>query len=490
MLAKEKYTRNIKVLKIVAFAASVPAIAYLVLALVAPTILQRLGDVLTSPAGTPQRPVILAAAEKGGHYFRLGILLKEELQTHKNLRVNVGETAGTIENLELLRNRRADFAFIQGGVPESETVRFDGLAAVATLGWQYVHILVPVNSPVGKFKDLQGRTVSLGPRKSGNAALAGMVMGYFHPSAGIATINSSIQSIDRDFQAGKMAAFFAVYDMHAPLVETLLDSGKYRLVNIPEAEAIAYMIPGCFSASIPHGLYGRERNIPPENQGVFQTLKVNTLLVTRHDIDDSVVRDFLEVLYSPGFIKKSRLPDLNEENGRKAFDLALHPGAGDFYRRSDPVTADEFEIMSAFLALVLFFAAVAGYIQSWRRKRLVAKQKKNIEPYFSRLLEYSKKMGCARDIGELEGLLAEMMDMQRRAEKEWIDGKLDTEDMENLYSIYGIRCDNAFNRMSQIQFVKNRQLMEQWFETLKSTNSTGIGEKESDDTVDGQGRSS
>jgi hypothetical protein len=53
-----------------------------------------------------------------------------------------------------------------------------------------------------------------------------------------------------------------------------------------------------------------------------------------------------------------------------------------------------------------------------------------------------------------------MMAMQRRAEKEWLEGKLDTEHMENLYAIYGIRCENAFHKMTLLQLIKNYALLE------------------------------
>lgn len=471
MMAKEKYSRNIKALKIASVAAAVTGVVYFMLSALAPQFLERLGGAFSSSIGTPSQPAIIAAAEKGGHYYRLGTLLKEELESSKNINMDVRVTAGTIENLELLRNRQADFAFIQGGVPESEMGGLDDLVAVATLGWQYVHIMVPADSPIKEFKDLQGHTVSLGPEKSGNAVLAKLVMAYFHPSANIKTIHTSIHNIHLDFRDGKMDAMFTVYDMHAPLLEELLDNGLYTLVPIPEAEAVAYIIPGCFPAEIPHSLYGKKRNIPPGNESPFKTLKVNTLLITRQEVSGPVVREFLRALFSPRFIKKSRLPHLNEENGRKVFDLPLHPEAQEFYRRSDPVTADKFEILSAFLALILFFAAIVGYVRTWGKKRLAAKRKKNIEHYFEKLLHYSIEMGKAKEIHQLEELLDDMMNMQRRAEKEWIEGKLDTEDMENLYSIYGIRCDNAFNRMSQIQLVKNRELFRQWCDLTKTGQS-------------------
>ncbi|MCP4146549.1 MAG: hypothetical protein GY757_02260 [bacterium] len=88
--------------------------------------------------------------------------------------------------------------------------------------------------------------------------------------------------------------------------------------------------------------------------------------------------------------------------------------------------------------------------------RVLAVRKKNIVPYFEELLQFSSEMTNADSIEKLKDLLDRMMAMQRRAEKEWLDGKLDTEHVENLYAIYGIRCENAFNRMQLLQLAEGQ----------------------------------
>lgn len=449
------------VLKVTAFMTAIIAVAYLLMLIFAPNQLQRLGAILRSSLGAGTvGPVTIASAEKGGHYHRLGIMVQSEMKQRWNQEVTVKETGGTIENIFLLQEDKADFALIQGAVPESGSIHFQGISAVAAIGWQYLHLIVRKDSAIKSFKDLTGKTVSLGPETSGNAALGSLVMDYFHPDARPTTVHTPISTAETDFHTGRIEAFFATYDLHAPNMEQLMNTGKFTLARIPEAEAIAYTIPGCFAAVLPHSLYGRYRDIPSVDDSPFHTLKIKTLLIARKGVRTFVIRNLLEVLYSRRFIKNSRLTALNEEKGQQVFDLPLHPAAKRYYDRNKPVTADKYEIGSALLALMLFVASVISFIVNRYRARKMEKLKQNIIPFFEELLQYSKKMSYVNDIDQLKELLDRMMAMQRRAEAEWLNGDLDTEHMENLYAIYGIRCENIFHKMTLLQLIKNYGMLE------------------------------
>jgi TRAP transporter TAXI family solute receptor len=465
----EKVKRHVPWLKVVAFVGVLLLVLYALLYIFAPHQLQRLGSFFRSTFGEPTKRVItIATAEKGGHYFRLGNILKKEMKRQRGQEVLVLNSGGTLDNVQLVRRKKADFAFIQGAIQEGSQAEFDGLRAVATIGWQYVHIVTPDASPVSEFRDLKGRTISIGPGKSGNDALGRLVF-EFYSKSDIRLINTEakLESIVEDFKKGVMEAIFLAYDLHAPLMEELLRTGNYRLVPIHEAQSIAYTIPGCFSTILPHSTYGPNREIPVSGEGGFPTLRVKTLLITQQGMNRYVVQNMLQTLYSTRFIKQSRLPELNEEKGRHVFDLPLHRAADRFYRRNDPVTADKYEIGAAFLAALLFLASVVSFFSKRTKARQLEKKKLNIIPYFEELLKYSQRMAQAKEIGELKELLEQMMAMQRNAEKKWLSGDLDTEHMENLYAIYGIRCDNAFNRMTLLQMVKHQELLETTAKSLQ-----------------------
>ncbi len=273
--------------------------------------------------------------------------------------------------------------------------------------------------------------------------------------------------LDAGFQSGDWDALFTVFRMHAPLIEAILETGRYRLIPLTDAPAVSATIPGSQATNLPNGLYGPDRKLPPEG-APFPTLSVNTLLVTRADHNALDVHNILQILYTTRFVKKSNHLELVETHGRKIFDLPLHSAAHRFYSRHDPVTADRFEIASFFIASLVFAGGLANHLVRRFKARRTAEQRKQIVPYFEELLRFSRKLAREEDIETLRESLADMMSTQRRAEKEWLAGKLDTEHMENLYAIYGIRTANAFNKMMQTQLLKNQELLEKALQRLEA----------------------
>ncbi len=447
-------------------------LAYTLLSIFAPGHARRLANdlrhLITPGAG---RPFSLATAGRGGHYYRIGRLIAAELAKQQRRKLEAKVTSGTLENLELLRRGSVDFALVQGGFPvtNQDGENFDDLTALANIGRQYVHIITKEDSGIRAFSDLAGKTVSLGLEQSGNRLLGETVFDYYRFSPAVRFVYTDFDNLGKDLEAGKMDAVFAVYDLHAPVLEELFSSGSYRLIPISGAQAAAYTIPGCFAAQLPPGLYGTRRDIPPLGSGEFPTLAVNTLLITRRDMSPGIIRDILEMIYSTAFIKLSKLPELEEAKGKRVFDLPLHAEAKRFYRRNAPVTSDKYEIGSALLAGLLFIISIIGYFINRNKARLLQHQKKNIIPYFEEMVKFGKQLSESQQVEELRDLLDRMMATQRRAEREWLVGKLDTEHMENLYVVYSIRCENAFNKIMQLQNKRNRLLME---EVLGKVNNT------------------
>lgn len=416
----------------------------------APGQLQRLGD-LFAPR---HQSLTIATAPEGGHYLRLSELMRQEIDKGRNVSMTVLRTQGSLENLELLEQGKADFALVQGGLDHD---RLKGMSAVAQVSWQYVHILVPFDSPMRELRDLKGKKVSLGPPLSGNANLGKNLFDFFWPGGGVEIVHSRVADLSNDLAEGKIDAALLVYDFHANVVENLLRDGEYRILNIPESKAIADAIPGCFPTSIPRGTYGPNRTIPAEED--LRTLKVKTLLITRTKTSRFAVERMLQVLYSPSYLKQARL-NLVESQGRNVKELPLHSAARRYYRRNDPITADMFEIGSFFLAMILFLGSALSFVSRRGHERHLDRMRERIVPFFEELLRCSEALARVEDVPSLEELLASMMATQRRAENAWLRGELDTEHMENLYAIYGIHCSNAFQKMQQLLLEKRLKMLQ------------------------------
>ena len=52
----------------------------------------------------------------------------------------------------------------------------DHVAALSNLDRQFVHLIVPMDSPISSFRDLAGKRIGVGPEQSGSKALGALVL--------------------------------------------------------------------------------------------------------------------------------------------------------------------------------------------------------------------------------------------------------------------------------------------------------------------------
>jgi TRAP transporter TAXI family solute receptor len=428
------------------YLAGLAALAGLVVLLVvAPEEMRRRASALLTER--TEDPAVLATGGPKGAYYRLGALLSSAVAEQGQSRLELLSTAGSMENIDKLQGGKADFAFIQGGLGAD----LSGLAAVANLGPEYVHLLVPADSSIQRFRDLTGKRVGIGPEDSGFEILARRVFDFEAFSPAPQLVNHDNGELEQAFLDGRIDAAFTVYGLFAPAMEEILGSGWYRLLPIAESEAIARFLPGVTPSQLPCGLYGPNRSLPPDCETLFPTMQVDTLLVTRKDTLKSPVRDVLDVLYRTEFLQKARLGRLTEERSRQVREIALHEAAERFYARNDPVSSDKFEIASFFLAGMVGVFSLTHYVLNHRVLYQTRKRRRTIIPYFETMLEFGQAVSETNDPDVLAELVDDLMAVQRDAEKAWLAGDLETEHMENLYAVFNIRSRNAFSKIMKLQ---------------------------------------
>src|SRR3984957_18340009 len=99
----------------------------------------------------------LAAGASSGESYILGNALKTVVERHyPKIRIALLETGGTVENLRMLDEGRAQLAAAQADILPGPRAR-----AVAVLYDDTFQLLVPKNSPVQSLVDLKGRRIAL-----------------------------------------------------------------------------------------------------------------------------------------------------------------------------------------------------------------------------------------------------------------------------------------------------------------------------------------
>jgi TRAP transporter TAXI family solute receptor len=125
-----------------------------------------------------------AAGTPGGAYHRLASALAADAQA-RGVRIVILPSAGSVENLQLLRAGTASLAFAQADVaalahlgqgPFAGTGPHESLRALLALFPEQLHVVVRADDPAQELQALAGRVAALGLPGSGTRVTAGEVL--------------------------------------------------------------------------------------------------------------------------------------------------------------------------------------------------------------------------------------------------------------------------------------------------------------------------
>lgn len=287
-------------------------------------------------------PVTVSGGGTTGIYFGYGGELAAALGSEFGIETDVLETGGSIENMRNLGEGRVELAFsaadaagdaVAGREPFDEPLP---VLAAARVYDDFVHLIVPADSPITAIGDLRGRPVSLGASGSGTEVIARRLLA----AAGIddSEVDNAGLGIDGSIDAlrgGEIDAFFWSGGLPTPGVKALAESepSGIRLVGLSELveDLRSEYGSGYRHGVVPQGTYGLPADVP--------TLAVPNFLMVRADAPDEFVYQTLEVLFRDqssiaAEVDAAALLDLHRAIYTEPVDL--HPGALQYYRETKP----------------------------------------------------------------------------------------------------------------------------------------------------------
>ncbi|MER7790565.1 TAXI family TRAP transporter solute-binding subunit [Streptomyces sp. NPDC097640] len=284
--------------------------------------------------GPPDR-VRLATGPRGGPYATFGSRLADEVhRAHDRLTVRVLTTAASVENLRLLADGRADLGMALADSAADATAgrgsfsRPAPVAALARLYLNYLHLVVPADSPIREPGHLAGRTVSLSAAESGTSVTAGRVLAV----AGVRRVRTVQLWLDESITALKareVAAFFWSGGAPTRAIAQLARRYPVRLVPLGGLAPALRREHGPVyeSVSIPAGVYGL--------RAPASTVGTPSYLVCRTALAADTARAVTGVLFEA----RARLPvpdapgsRLDERYAIGTGTVPLHRGAAAYYR--------------------------------------------------------------------------------------------------------------------------------------------------------------
>ncbi|WP_316743719.1 TAXI family TRAP transporter solute-binding subunit [Streptomyces sp. MK7] len=305
-----------------------------------------LGGALLSDASR-QNPELsgalrLATGEPTAFYAAFGRRVADELErAHPGLSCRIHTTAGSVTNIELLRDGEADLALVLTDTARAAQgtglfPRPVPLRAIGRVYETYLQLAVRADSSVESVTDLAGHSVSLGAFGSGAAVLGERLL----DAAGLST--------GKDVSVRHLRLAAAADAVRAGTIDGLLVAGGVPLPTLSNLDTdlglrflpLAGLLPRLGGGDGSLADAGLEQVTFPQSayreSGGVTTIGVSNLLVCRPDLDPAVAGALTRLLVL-------RATDLVPDNavGAQFLDvrsligtgsIALHPGAVSAYR--------------------------------------------------------------------------------------------------------------------------------------------------------------
>jgi uncharacterized protein len=315
--------------------------------------------VLSGCTGDPKPPVqrvLIAAGGPGGVYETVGAALAKAARDRWSSEARVLVTAGSVENLQLVADGRADVGFatvdtaaiaLEGETPFRNALT---LAALASLYDDYLQIVVRADSGIERLSHLRGKRVSIGLPGSGSEIVTNRLLHTAGIAANLDFVGSRLSAANaaEALRAGRIDAFFFTAGLPTPAIDELSTDVKLRLLSVEtEIEDLQDQFGEYYvMRTIPAGTYGLERDVV--------TIGIANVLAVRAEMPERDAYLLTELL----FAAKPELAAAHGEGRRidqrsalATYPLPLHPGAQRYYRDVKPMAAARIQCPSTDLIL-------------------------------------------------------------------------------------------------------------------------------------------
>ncbi len=259
-----------------------------------------------TPEPVPKKPpapaVRIAAGQEPGTYSRIAAELEKSLlQSIPDAEGDTVHTNGSIANIELLRQKKVEFALAQEDVAELAFTGkgpfmarpFQAVRFVASLHMEAVHLIVPTGSPIHSIKDLRHRRIALNAPGSGSEVTFRHLLRAFHVKENELQIQFlPADKILKGIADGSLDAAFLVMGAPCQELKPFLAGRKVHLLSLegPELEALFERYAYYHPVRLEPGFY--EGQSEP-----VMTVGVRCLLLASEDLPGNVADTAARILH-------------------------------------------------------------------------------------------------------------------------------------------------------------------------------------------------
>lgn len=390
----------------------------------------------------------VATGDPHGLYHQLWLVVEPELEERLSRKVTLVPTEGSVNNRKLLAAGDVEIAMMQGDQLLSGDSDLD-LAIVAPLYPEPILVIAPRNTDIQSVRDLDGKRVYLGLAGSGSHAAALHLFEHFHVRVVEPDHVAAEASFLEPLATGAVEAAVVVTGQQNPDVIRLLDSGKFDLVSIPEAQGYADRSVQWQPYTIPPGYFSGSPTTPSAS---VETLAAAGLVVVPADTSPKLVQGLLEVFYEQGL--RTEFANLLPRSEALAWcPVEPHPVARGYFDPVDRLGTIAATMESIAATKELLFALGAGIFLLWKRMQLQQRrhremelqaEKDRLDAMLKQTLDIELAQMQTSNVADLRRMLDEVTTIKLRALRELTEEELYA---DQAFSIFLLQCSNLISKI-------------------------------------------
>jgi TRAP-type uncharacterized transport system substrate-binding protein len=218
----------------------------------------------------PPKTVILATGPAQSAYEAFGRRYQQALEAD-GIEVLLLPSEGSMANLQLLRDGKADVAFVQGGTSELQPDDRDELVSLGSLFVEPVWLFYRTDAAqrvhqqprLDNLPQLRGLRVNVGSQGSGVPTLMERLLEANKVAPGTVKLSRLEQTpATVAFLAGKLDALVFASAPESLMVQMLLQTPGVQLMDFSQHEAYARRFPFLSPVTLPRGVVDLAANVP------------------------------------------------------------------------------------------------------------------------------------------------------------------------------------------------------------------------------------
>ena len=306
---------------------------YLLLAIL-PALLLMAGLTGCGSSSLSRTEYTIATGSKSGVYYPIGEALAMILkQAFPGVTLNIMETAGSVENLHLLRDGKVDMALVQNDIAfyavEGEAMfsgqKITNVNGIATLFPEVVQIIVRKETGIKALADLAGRKIAVGSKDSGTYYNAQQLLTIAKVWEQVEHQYLNAGDAMKEMQEGRIDGFIFTSGLPNPSIIEL--ARKVEISLIPVEPDMVQKLVSSYSFYYPSTI---DANLYPGQTEEISAVEINAILLSGPGLSENDQYLMTKHLFSqPNDLGKShpRLSKMTKNSLRQQMPVQLGKGA-------------------------------------------------------------------------------------------------------------------------------------------------------------------